>query len=337
MLILQWGAATSSCSYSGKGEKELPTDIPSNCTRVFLSGYSISHLPSGVLNHLTQCIFLYIRYNELSAIDERAFLGLGNLQELDLGDNQIKQISDGTFTGLSSLEELNLRYSQVEIIENGAFKGLTNLENLHLENNKIKEIPNDAFMGLDNLQRLYLSENQIRMIHHAAFSRLKSLQVLVLSDNDLQVVEQNLFVGNRNLKMIQMDKNPISNINDGAFNGLYSLQSLSLGGNQMKSLDSKLLADIRRPLSLKLTLQSYELVFLPYDDLWDCETLCWLKKEEQSGTISFALLFDDTGSPVLSNLPFPIPFNPLGSPAPKCASGTWNSLQCSPKGEYFSF
>ncbi len=227
-------SVTAPCHNVNKGLQEVPSDIPSNCTGVYLGWNSITHLPPGVFSHLNQCKVLNLLHNKISGIEKNTFKGMSNLQELFLSSNQISRIPDKAFTGVMFVLKLNLFGNMVSTIEEKAFRGLTNLQELNLEGNHISMIP------------------------------------------------------------------------DGAFDQLYSLQWLFLGGNKLRRLDLGLFTNIPRHFEL-------DIYYNASDNLWDCVTMCWLRKEEDEGTIRFPHQSWST---------------------PKCATGNWNSLDCSHQGKY---
>lgn len=47
-----------------------------------------------------------LSYNQLTRLKESAFVGLGLLEKLNLGDNHISHIADGVFRGLTNLRTL---------------------------------------------------------------------------------------------------------------------------------------------------------------------------------------------------------------------------------------
>ncbi len=194
-----------------------------------------------------------------------------------MNGNQILKIHNGAFTHFFFLQHLGLGDNQISKIPDGVFAGLSNLQKLFLSGNQISEIPGGAFRGLHNLQTLDLAGNQISEIPDGAFTDLTNLQHLGLGDNQ------------------------ISEIHEGAFNRSYSLQILHLGGNHLSTLDSNIFLHIPRPLVLNLHVPSS-------DNPWDCETMCWLKKEEENGTIQFWS-------------------------TPKYVAGDWSSWDCPCKGE----
>ncbi len=180
---------------------------------------------------------------------------------------------------------------------------------LDLDDNQILEIPDGAFTGLNKLQQLWLWRNQIFYISVQAFAGLNNLQELDLDENQMSQIQDSVFAGLSSLQELLLKNNQISEIPDGVFRELYSLQKLYLGGNHLSTLDSTILESIPRPLALDLYYNSS-------DNLWDCETMCWLKKEEEDGTVVF----------IASGL-----WN-HGS-TPKCKTGDWSLLDCSGQGE----
>ncbi len=109
-----------------------------------------------------------------------------------------------------------------------------------------------------------------------------------------------------NLQELNLEGNQISMIPDGAFDQLFSLQRLFLGGNKLRRIDSGLFTNIPRPFLLDLYHNSS-------DNHWDCETMCWLKKEQEDGTIFWTSQFRSNR---------------------KCVTGDWSSLDCSAVGEW---
>lgn len=51
-------------------------------------------------------VFSDLSYNQLTRLDESAFVGLSLLETLNLGDNRVTHIADGVFRFLSNLKTL---------------------------------------------------------------------------------------------------------------------------------------------------------------------------------------------------------------------------------------
>ena len=100
-----------------------------------------------------------------------------------------------------------------------------------------------------------------------------------------------------------MENNQLSQLSPRLFSKIFLLKELYLFGNQLSTISSDLFTDVSRPLLLLLSKTKYGL-----DNVWDCDTLCWLEEEENAGNVTF------TQGPI--------------SYKPKCSSGRWNQLSC---------
>jgi Leucine-rich repeat (LRR) protein len=60
-------------------------------------------------------IWLNLRDNQITSIENGYFNGLSSLERLDLDSNQITSIESGDFDGLSSLNSMNLNYNCINI------------------------------------------------------------------------------------------------------------------------------------------------------------------------------------------------------------------------------
>jgi len=87
----------------------------------------------------------------------------------------------GTFVGLTQLQTLDLRSNGIGSISSGAFARLTRLQRLPLGGNHIAFIPPGAFAELSELQMLFLSDNDIDSIPYGTIAGLTALQTLDLS------------------------------------------------------------------------------------------------------------------------------------------------------------
>uniref|UniRef100_H0WNU9 Leucine rich repeats and immunoglobulin like domains 2 n=1 Tax=Otolemur garnettii TaxID=30611 RepID=H0WNU9_OTOGA len=141
-------------------------------------------------NFLSFCVFPIfsdLSYNQLTRLDESAFVGLSLLEKLNLGDNRVTHIADGVFRFLSNLQALDLRNNEISwAIEDAseAFAGLTSLTKLILQGNQIKSITKKAFIGLESLEHLDLNNNAIMSIQENAFSQTH-LKELILNTSSL--------------------------------------------------------------------------------------------------------------------------------------------------------
>ena len=115
---------------------DIPTDIPDNVTRVFLSDNDIRTLHSNVFSRLTHCEAIGLYNNDISDIQEGAFSGTPTWY-LDSHWNKLTEIIANMWVVLDSLEILKLYQNRISRIESEAFRGLTELELLDLYGNAI--------------------------------------------------------------------------------------------------------------------------------------------------------------------------------------------------------
>ena len=89
--------------------------------------------------------------SRIEHIEPNAFVGLNNLEYLNLANNHISELQTDTFQGLNSLKGLELRSNNIETFEAGCFGGLTNLEWLHLGEISLDEASDLARWDVEGL------------------------------------------------------------------------------------------------------------------------------------------------------------------------------------------
>ncbi len=200
----------------------------------------------------------------------------------------------------------------------GVFSYLVQCTCLELYENQIYLVDKQAFKGMTSLLELYLYRNRIPAIGPGTFGDLKFLEILYLWGNTLSSIESGIFSQVHKLKTLLLNKNQISHIEDGAFDYLFSLEILDLAKNRLTTLSPDLLTNLPRT-PLQLGLGAFK---IPHNarNLWNCLSLCWLKHEEQQGTIRWYV------SPQTQRQCSPV-----------CAAGgEWDLLQCPEPGEFSS-
>lgn len=118
-----------------------------------LSFNNITVLPNYVFVSLIHLKSLILRgNNELAVIEQYAFSGLSNIQDLNLANARIYKILAGTFEGLK-LKNIDLSNNKIEEIEPYAFRE-SFIENINFESNDVKNFDKDIFTGLIGLEVL---------------------------------------------------------------------------------------------------------------------------------------------------------------------------------------
>nr|DBA32613.1 TPA: hypothetical protein GDO54_000390 [Pyxicephalus adspersus] len=142
---------------------------------------------------------LFLQYNCLSNISQKAFFGLYHLQKLCLmcinknyvynkciaklfafrilDENPIVKVSQELFTGLESLFFLSMINNSLEALPQKLCAQMPFINWIDLSNNLITEVPLSSFKELKHLQKLNLSCNPLSL-HTEQFETLPHLQSL---------------------------------------------------------------------------------------------------------------------------------------------------------------
>lgn len=168
--------------------------------------------------------------------------------------NSIRFVPAGVLDHLSLCEVLDMRRNEISSIDPLAFVGMISLIEIELRQNKIHNIIPGTFLKQVYVTHLYMPSNLITVVKYGTFKGLKSLLKLSLGDNKILRVEP------------------------GGFDFLYSVQEIYLYENKLTSVSADLFLNLPRPLQLILS-SRYAMTY------YDCTSLCWMKHEEQHGTV----------------------------------------------------
>ncbi|KAM9845644.1 epiphycan [Aulostomus maculatus] len=148
----------------------------------------------------------YARYNRITKINKSDFASMNKLKRVDLTANEITSVEDRAFMGLPELEELVIRENHISQlpslpetmtlidashnniatkgIHKEAFKDMTGLQYLYLTDNHIDYVP----MPLpDSLRSLHLQRNNIQMMHEDTFCNLKDFNYIRNALEDIRL------------------------------------------------------------------------------------------------------------------------------------------------------
>ncbi|XP_041637288.1 epiphycan [Cheilinus undulatus] len=148
----------------------------------------------------------YARYNRITKINKSDFASMNKLKRIDLTANEIKSVDDGAFLGLPELEELVIRENHISQlpslpetmtlidashnnigtkgIHKEAFKDMTSLLYLYLTDNNIDYIPVPL---PDSLRSLHLQRNNIQMMHEDTFCNLQDFNYIRNALEDIRL------------------------------------------------------------------------------------------------------------------------------------------------------
>jgi hypothetical protein len=116
------------------------------------SYYQPMTLTSGHLEHLTQLKKLVIRSGNIIKVDALAFSKLTRLTHLEF-IFMPTQMDERAFVGLTNLETLDLSLVDHTYFQAGAFQGLKSVKSLRL---RVIDVNSALFNGLENLKDLFL-------------------------------------------------------------------------------------------------------------------------------------------------------------------------------------
>ncbi|XP_044042674.1 epiphycan isoform X2 [Siniperca chuatsi] len=148
----------------------------------------------------------YARYNRITKINKSDFAFMNKLKRIDLTANELTSIDDNAFLGLPELEELVIRENHISQlpalpetmslidashnnigtkgIHKEAFKDMTSLLYLYLTDNHIDYIPVPL---PDSLRSLHLQRNNIQMMHEDTFCNLKDFNYIRNALEDIRL------------------------------------------------------------------------------------------------------------------------------------------------------
>ncbi|XP_029681691.1 epiphycan isoform X4 [Takifugu rubripes] len=166
---------------------------------------SVPPLPKGTTH-------FYARYNRITKINKSDFAFMRKLKRIDLTANQIRSIDDDAFLGLPELEELVIRENHVSQLP-GLPNTMTLIDGSHNDIGS-KGIHREAFKEMTSLLYLYLTDNHIDYIPVPLPESLRSLH---LQRNNIQSMHEDTFCNLKDfnyirnaLEDIRLDGNPIN-------------------------------------------------------------------------------------------------------------------------------
>ncbi|XP_020782135.1 epiphycan [Boleophthalmus pectinirostris] len=154
----------------------------------------------------------YARYNRITKIHKSDFANMGKLKRIDLTANEITSCDEKAFIGLPELEELVIRENHISQLP--ALPETMTLIDASHNNIGSKGIHREAFKDMTALQFLYMTDNNIDYIPVPLPDSLRSLH---LQRNNIQTMLEDTFCNLKDfnyirnaLEDIRLDGNPIN-------------------------------------------------------------------------------------------------------------------------------
>ncbi|XP_017769358.1 PREDICTED: insulin-like growth factor-binding protein complex acid labile subunit [Nicrophorus vespilloides] len=210
---------------------------PNRLHLLYLSSAQMHRIEDNAFSKLVQLKKLLLRKNHLTEVNEKTFIGLRMLIQLDLSNNMIEILPDDVFKPMLYLDLLNLNENLIRDLRPRCFNNLSYLKYLYLNNNDIESVDPYIFKYMTSLKIIYLENNRIKELSPLAFANLNNLVFMYLNNNSLERLSDYNFVKLTNLVDLQLRMNSISSIPASCFNGLRKLKYLYLGDNNISRLE----------------------------------------------------------------------------------------------------
>ncbi|KAL3285423.1 hypothetical protein HHI36_019525 [Cryptolaemus montrouzieri] len=230
-----------------------------NIKSLILGNNRISTLKSQVFADMHTLNELSLSFNPLRVVDIDAFLGLENLENLEISFGLDRdELPHEIFRPLTSLKWLAIDNNNFHTMSEDAFDYLQELEYLNLESNNLQVIPTTLFKPSFHvtLSDVRLSHNKISVIYSNTFQSLPNLKNIIIFNNIIKTIESNSFNNLPTVKKIFLSDNLISSIEPGAFSNLPSLSRLELQNNELYEFSLKIFSNLSTPLVLNLSRNS---------------------------------------------------------------------------------
>lgn len=159
-----------------------------------------------------EIVNLSLASNTIRCIAQHAFLGLAELERLDLSRNNLTYIHHDTFNHNRKLYWLSLADNKLFTLpsHDEVFIYVHSLRFLCLSGCSVTDISHHIFKDINNIKYLNISHNQIRNIQKGTFDLLKELRCLDISFNNLTALHNDTCFSSRNLSEYLASDSPES-------------------------------------------------------------------------------------------------------------------------------
>lgn len=192
---------------------------------------------------------LRLQNDNLSAIPESVFSGMGKAELVSLSDNALTAIPQNVLRLMPRLKTLDISRGGIANITSTDFQGLPTLSTLILSANNVSLLEANSLPPTIN--KLHIGGNRIRSLN-GTLRCLTDLEWVFLNNNQLDSLEGELpeIRPNKRMTMLQASYNRISTLPQ-ELKDFTGLDILTLGGNQIKYLGGAI-ANAKKLKSLEL-------------------------------------------------------------------------------------
>jgi len=167
-------------AYSSFEMSQVSIDVKPKFTEIYLNNNHVERIKYFSYN-FGELKVANFDSNNISFIENDAFLNCRSLEVLSISENRLKYIAANNFHYLFSLLYLNLSFNEINFIESNSTVNLNKLKSLDLSFNKLFSIENDVFFGLVNLDHLNLFSQNELTFYNRSFKHLVNISTIYLN------------------------------------------------------------------------------------------------------------------------------------------------------------
>ncbi|XP_061665578.1 leucine-rich repeat, immunoglobulin-like domain and transmembrane domain-containing protein 1b [Syngnathoides biaculeatus] len=122
----------------------IPTNFPTDTSKIRIEKTSITRISSGNFRYLGSMEFLWMSFNSLSSLSVDSFQGLSNLDELRLDGNALTSFPWKSLSDMPNLKLLDLHNNKIASMPAEALAYIKNITYLDLSSNILTTVPADV-------------------------------------------------------------------------------------------------------------------------------------------------------------------------------------------------
>ncbi|KAI5710987.1 hypothetical protein M8J76_006682 [Diaphorina citri] len=200
----KWKAGKRTVECIDRNFYTIPEGIDLDTQVLDLSSNNINVLQKEIFLQMgiTNIQKLYLRKCKLEFVDDRAFRGVTNMDELDLSDNLLSTVPSLIY--IPYLKSINLAHNPIHQISSYSFQSTPGIRYIDMSNCQIHTIYSEAFYGIDKIDTLKLNGNKLASLKPRTVDKLPYIRNLDIYDNpwlcDCKLREVKQFIDKYNIQ-----------------------------------------------------------------------------------------------------------------------------------------
>lgn len=201
----------------------------------------LTKIPTGIFSNTPKLVRVDFSFNRINCIDVfEQSLNASEVEIIDLSHNKISSIEDKAFVSLAALTELNLEHNLIEIIDANFFRENKNLKRFRFDGNRLKVF---ICSGHFIIYELNLSYNRLRYFNgNCVIYDSVRISVVQYENQESPLISRGKDRGDQEIGMVMLDEDDLS-----------EMTTLNISNNQNAGIH-RIIDRLREPLtSLDLT------------------------------------------------------------------------------------